>query len=202
MDRFVMGPSSHRSIPGAHRHGSRKPGIIRPETDHSFRDDIVGGLASGHRRVPSKHLYDRRGAELFERICELPEYYPTRTELGIMRDRLGEIAKAVGRGARVVEYGSGASTKTRMLLAELDEPAVYHPVDISRRQLEETAALDRVPGLGVSPCHGDFNARLVLDEAIAAGGRTVAYLVRRWAPGGCDALLQQTRELVGDDPAF
>lgn len=179
-----------------------------PETDHSFRDDIVDGLASAHRRVPSKHLYDQRGAELFERICELPEYYPTRTELGIMRERLGEIAGAVGRGARVVEYGSGASTKTRMLLAELDEPAVYHPVDISRRQLEETAAaLDsEFPGLEVSPCHGDFNARLVLDETVAAAGRTVAYF-----PGStmgnlptedADALLQRTRELVGDDGAF
>lgn len=179
-----------------------------PETDGDFRRDIVDGLSSPYRRVPSKHLYDHRGAELFERICELPEYYPTRTEMGIMKSQLGEIAAAVGTDARVVEYGSGASTKTRMLLDRLDSPAVYHPVDISRRQLEQTAAaLDsEFPELEVRPCHGDFNTRLDLDSSEPENGRTIAYF-----PGStmgnlpiddAEALLRRTRELVGRDGAF
>lgn len=179
-----------------------------PETDADFRRDIIDGLSSPYRRVPSKHLYDHRGAELFERICELPEYYPTRTEMGIMTSRLDEIAAAVGTDARVVEYGSGASTKTRMLLDRLESPAVYHPVDISRRQLEETAAaLDgEFPELAVRPCHGDFNTPLDLDSSEPEDGRTVAYF-----PGStmgnlpiddAEALLRRTRDLVGRDGAF
>ncbi len=179
-----------------------------PETDGEFRRDIVEGLSAPYRRVPSKHLYDHRGAELFERICELPEYYPTRTEMGIMSTKLDEIADAVGDNARVVEYGSGASTKTRMLLDRLESPSVYHPVDISRRQLVETArALDEeFPELDVRPCHGDFNVRLELDSTSPGDGRTIAYF-----PGStmgnlpvddAEGLLRRTRDLVGRDGAF
>jgi len=179
-----------------------------PETDDDFRRDIIEGLSAPYRRVPSKHLYDHRGAELFERICELPEYYPTRTEMGIMSTKLGEIAEAVGEHARVVEYGSGASTKTRMLLDRLESPSVYHPVDISRRQLVETArALDgEFPELDVRPCHGDFNERLELDSEPPEDGRTIAYF-----PGStmgnlpvddAEGLLRRTRDLVGRDGAF
>jgi len=179
-----------------------------PETDDDFRRDIIEGLSAPYRRVPSKHLYDHRGAELFERICELPEYYPTRTEMGIMSTKLGEIAEAVGEHARVVEYGSGASTKTRMLLDRLESPSVYHPVDISRRQLVETArALDgEFPELDVRPCHGDFNERLELDSEAPDDGRTIAYF-----PGStmgnlpvddAEGLLRRTRDLVGRDGAF
>lgn len=179
-----------------------------PETDADFRRDLIAGLSAPFRRIPSKHLYDHRGAVLFERICELPEYYPTRTEIGIMQTRLDEIAAAVGVGARVVEYGSGASTKTRMLLDSLEDPAVYHPVDISRRQLEETAAaLDaEFPDLEVRPCHGDFNTSLDLDSETPQDGRTVAYF-----PGStmgnlplddADGLLRRTRDLVGRDGGF
>lgn len=179
-----------------------------PETDSGFLADVVQALDSTHRRIPSKHLYDRRGAELFERICELPEYYPTRTEMGILERRLGDISEAVGPAARVVEYGSGASTKTRMLLRALQRPAAYHPVDISRRQLEETSrALVRdFPGLDVIPCHGDFNDVLELDSTSGEAARTVVFFpgstIGNLPADDADTLLERTRRLVGDGGAF
>jgi len=98
----------------------RSDGRAEPRRDE-FRRDVLQGLTTTPKRLPCKHFYDRRGSELFDRICELPEYYPTRTELTIVRRYAGQIAEAIGPGAALVEYGSGSSTKTRLLLDELIE---------------------------------------------------------------------------------
>jgi L-histidine N-alpha-methyltransferase len=114
-------------------------------------DDVLAGLRAPRKHLPCKLLYDARGAALFEQICTLDEYYPYRTELALLDRHLPAIAAAIGAAARVIEPGSGAGQKTRMLLAALDRPAVYVPIDVSVEQLTATArALEAAfPGLDV-----------------------------------------------------
>jgi dimethylhistidine N-methyltransferase len=104
-----------------------------------FRDEVWAGLALSRKELPCKYFYDERGSALFERICELPEYYPTRTELSIMEAHAGEMAQCLGSRCLLVEYGSGSSRKTRLLLDRLREPAAYVPIDISREALIASA---------------------------------------------------------------
>jgi dimethylhistidine N-methyltransferase len=127
------------------------------------RDEVRAGLDATPKRLSPKFFYDERGSELFEAITELPEYYPTRTEIGILEDNLEEIATLLGRGALLLEYGSGSSRKIRLLLEAL-QPAAYMPVDISRDHLLDAAerlAAD-FPGLEVHAVCADFTAPLVL----------------------------------------
>ena len=105
------------------------------EYDHAsdnFRDDVLNGLQQSPKRLPSKYFYDERGSQLFDDICELHEYYPTRTEMALLQTISAEVAALVGEGATVIEFGSGSSTKIRILLDALDDPSAYVPVDISR----------------------------------------------------------------------
>ncbi len=96
----------------------------------SFRDEVVAGLRKPRKELPTKFFYDEEGSRLFEAITELEEYYPTRTELGIMRAHAGDMAALLGPDALLVEYGSGSSLKTRILLDHLRRPAAYVPLDI------------------------------------------------------------------------
>jgi dimethylhistidine N-methyltransferase len=131
---------------------------LHPEPDDMFAE-VVDGLSSERKTLPCKYFYDARGSRLFDRICELEEYYPTRTEIGILEKRGGEIAGAVGEDVVVVELGSGSSTKTEILLRALSRPAGYVAVDISRDHLEDAALriANRFPGLPVWPVCADFN---------------------------------------------
>ena len=130
-----------------------------PSTRQAFLADVLHGLSRPRKELPSKWLYDARGSALFERICELEEYYPTRTELGIMEAHAREMAALAGEGCVLVEYGSGSSLKTRLLLQYL-RPAAYVPVDISAPALADaTARLRRWrPELEVRPVCADFSA--------------------------------------------
>lgn len=126
-----------------------------------FRDEqaeILAGLTAGQKRISPKYFYDQRGSELFDRICELPEYYPTRTEARIMEHNMTEIARCVGPRAAVIEFGAGANTKARRLLEGLDEPFAYVPVEISGDYLHEQAReLQRYfPDLSIKPVVADF----------------------------------------------
>lgn len=105
----------------------------------SFRDAVVDGLGRRPKAIPCKFLYDARGSALFDEICALPEYYPTRTEIGILEANAAAIAAAIGPGAQVIEFGSGSSRKIRILLDALCAPAVYAPVDISGVHLQRSA---------------------------------------------------------------
>ncbi len=105
----------------------------------SLRDAVVAGLSADPKAIHCKYFYDKRGAELFEEICTLDEYYPTRTEIGILEDNAQEIAKIAGPNCHLIEFGSGASVKVRILLRALDEPRSYVPIDISREALIEAA---------------------------------------------------------------
>jgi len=147
-----------------------------PESE-LFLADVLAGLAEPPYSLPSKYLYDRRGSELFDRICELDAYYPTRTELGILGENAEAIAEAVGPGARVVELGSGSSNKTRALLDHLIRPAGYIPVDISREHLELAAQriADHYPHLDIQPVAADYTRSFALPETRTPAESTLVY---------------------------
>ena len=109
-------------------------------TQESFRDAVIAGLGRDPKSLPCKFFYDSRGSALFEKICERPEYYLTRTEIAILDRFAADIATQLGPHCRLIELGSGASYKVRILLEALDKPAAYVAVDISREQLRQSAA--------------------------------------------------------------
>src|ERR1700688_2162293 len=139
------------------------------EQTAAFAGDVIGDLSQHPKRLSPKYFYDATGSELFEQITLLPEYYPTRTELSILRDRGNAISATVPTGAALVEFGAGATTKVRLLLRECAFGA-YVPVDISGDFLKAQAAALRkdFPGLDVFPVTADFTAPFALPEAIGA----------------------------------
>lgn len=135
--------------------------------DHSdFLDDVLDGLSQDQKALPCRWLYDARGSELFEQITDLPEYYLTRTETAILTDIATELADLMGPGASLVEYGAGASVKTRILLDTAQDLARYVPIDVSEAFLMETADQLRrdYPDLRVEPLVGDFLSVLALPD--------------------------------------
>lgn len=140
----------------------------------AFREDVLAGLAGRPKTVPSRWFYDDRGSELFERITGLPEYYLTRTEHGILRENAAEMAGFAGPGAVVVvEYGAGAGLKIEILLAALESPAAYVPIDVAGDFLAASARriARRFPGLEVRPVVADFTARFDLPADLPAARR-------------------------------
>jgi len=123
-----------------------------------FLDQAVTGLSGSPRMLPSKFFYDERGSDLFQQICELPEYYVTRTETEILRQHGAEIAESIGDNAELVGFGTGAGVKTRMVLDHLENLIAYVPVDISKQRLTESAeALSReIPALEILPVCADY----------------------------------------------
>ena len=139
----------------------------RSFADPAFRADVLHGLAVRPRAIPARWFYDRRGSELFEAITDLPEYYPTRIERAILEDCVREVRDLIGTARAVVEFGSGSSTKTPILLSAV-EPAAYVPVDISGDFLRESSKTlaARFPGLDVIPVEADFMHPLTLPERV------------------------------------
>ncbi|HEX7734666.1 MAG TPA: L-histidine N(alpha)-methyltransferase [Ktedonobacteraceae bacterium] len=142
-----------------------------------FRSDVLHGLQTRQKELPSKYFYDDQGSQLFEQICEQDEYYLTRTELGIMRERAREMAELLGPRCLLIEYGSGSSTKTRLLLDALQDPAGYVPIDISKGQLlASVGALAMVyPDLEVLPVCADYTKSFDLPAPRKTPARRVAY---------------------------
>jgi L-histidine Nalpha-methyltransferase len=145
--------------------------------EESFRDAILHGLSRPRKSIPCKFLYDEAGSALFEKICTLPEYYPTRTETRILEDNAADIAAAMGRHCRLIEFGSGASTKVRILLAELDGPAAYVPVDISREQLRASALslAEDFPSVPVVAVCADYTRPFPLPPLAGLPGKRVGF---------------------------
>ncbi|HYB08379.1 MAG TPA: L-histidine N(alpha)-methyltransferase [Alphaproteobacteria bacterium] len=108
--------------------------------EESFRDAVLSGLSRREKAIPCKFLYDERGSALFDAICELPEYYLTRTETHILGKFAGEIAARIGRRCQLLEFGSGASRKVRLLLAALEDPGAYFAIDVSCELLRQATA--------------------------------------------------------------
>jgi len=187
--------STPQAVP-AYRLDDRQPG-------EGLLADALAGLSKSPKRLPSKYFYDARGSELFERICEQPEYYPTRTELAIMRGQVGAIAAALGPNVRLVEYGSGSGLKTRLLLKSLEAPVAYVPVEISRSALAESVAgLEReFPGIEMLPVCTDFTQPIRLPRAARAPRQTVVYFpgstLGNFGPDDALRLLRQMRNEAG-----
>ena len=144
---------------------------------NDFRTALIEGLSGRQKSIPCKFLYDERGSELFEQICELEEYYPTRTELGIMEEYVDEMAARIGSRARIVEFGAGSGRKTRLLLGALDEAATYMPIEISTSALRQCAESlqGEFPDLEIVPICGDYTEELNLPDPRENVGRTAAY---------------------------
>jgi dimethylhistidine N-methyltransferase len=149
---------------------------LRPTPAHDFCTDVLAGLGASPKSLPCKYFYDAAGAELFDRICELEAYYPTRTEIGILQQHAREMAWLIGPRARLVELGSGNSTKTRILLDQLPDLDAYVPVDISPEYLARaTRDLARdYPALSVLPVVADYTEPFDLPKADRIA-RTVAF---------------------------
>lgn len=154
-----------------------RPVLDQAPATESFREAVLKGLRRPQKQTPAKFLYDERGSKLFEQICELDEYYLTRTEIGIMRQNVEAMAAAIGPRARLVEYGSGSSVKTRILLDHLENLAAYVPVDISKEHLVESAnaLAEEYPAIPVQPVCADYTSSFTLPDPPLPVARTVAY---------------------------
>jgi dimethylhistidine N-methyltransferase len=142
-----------------------------------FAHDLMRALSTKPHGISPKYFYDEPGSQLFDRICDLPEYYPTRTELGILRDAAADIAAHMGPRAEIVEFGAGSLRKVRLLLDAMDRPARYLPIDISGEHLARSAtSLQRAyPGLDVQPVVADYTQRLLLPATLPGAGRRVGF---------------------------
>jgi dimethylhistidine N-methyltransferase len=144
-----------------------------------FGRDLLAGLAQRPRSISPKYFYDAAGSRLFDAICELPEYYPTRTELAILSERAGEIAQQIGPHAEIVEFGAGSLRKVRLLLDALKSPRRFVPIDISGEHLEDAASRLRAdyPGLAVQPLVADYTRPFSLPPQLAgeASGPRVGF---------------------------
>jgi dimethylhistidine N-methyltransferase len=172
------------------------------DVSRGFEADVLSGLAKPQKAVPPKYFYDAEGSRLFEAITELPEYYPTRTEVGLLRRIAPEVARLISPGAALVEFGSGASVKTRILLDAAPQIGVYAPIDISPAALDEAAAAIRrdYPNLQVAPLLEDFTRALSLP--FEAQGRPVTGFfpgstVGNFTPDEAQAFLEGARGLLG-----
>jgi len=156
---------------------SAPPVASVPSAGSDFLSDVIAGLSSEPRTLPCKYFYDERGAALFQKICELPEYYVTRTEIDILDRYRTEIASQVGPNIELIGLGTGAGTKTRILIEALEKPAVYMPVDISEKQLHESTALFRklFPDLEILPVCADYLQPVALPSSRHKATRNVIY---------------------------
>ncbi len=175
--------------------------------DRAFRDEVLRGLLGTPKTLPSKLFYDATGARLFERICDLDEYYLTRAELEILETHVAKIADLAGPRCALIEYGSGAGLKVRLLLDALADPVAYVPIDISREQLAHVArelSLD-YPQVVVRPLCADYTERSRL-PALPTGARRVAFFpgstIGNFHPAEATAFLRRVRRAVGPEGAL
>jgi dimethylhistidine N-methyltransferase len=171
-----------------------------------FRRAVLAGLSRMPRAIPAKFLYDARGSALFDEICELPEYYLTRTETSILRAHAGDIAKLAGPGGALVEFGSGSSVKSRLLLDAMDL-ALYAPIDISREHLDGSAASLRrdYPSLRIEPVCADYmtlDGLPQLDESSRRLGFFPGSSIGNLEPHEAIAFFRKARHLLGNDGAL
>ena len=170
----------------------------------NFRDEILRGLSKSPKVLPCKFFYDERGAQLFQQICELPDYYITRTELEILRLHGAEMAKALGPQIELIGLGTGAGTKTRILLEELEDPRVYVPIDISKEQLEKSCALfaKMFPALQILPVCADYLEPFELPLPRQLSSRSVIYFpgstIGNFEPEQAEEFLARLVDLAGD----
>jgi L-histidine Nalpha-methyltransferase len=180
---------------------------LREGAERRLADDVLDGLTKPFKEIPPKHFYDARGSELFERICELPEYYPTRSETAILLAEAGEVVAAATEPGELVELGSGSTRKARMLLDAMPDPWRYVPVDVSEAMVREAAeelVLD-YPGLDVHGVVGDFERHLGEVPPPEGDPRLVALLggtIGNFPPGSRRRLLRDVRAMLRSGDCF
>jgi dimethylhistidine N-methyltransferase len=180
---------------------------LKQRTSHQefrlFEQAVVRGLQRESKALPCKYFYDDRGSALFDEICDLDEYYLTRTELAIMESHADEMGAQIGPGVMLVEYGSGSSIKTRILLDHLETPIAYVPVDISEEHLERTAQrLDQdYPHLEVLPVNADFTVDFELPTPTRDATHAAVYFpgstIGNFEPQHAQQLLERIAPLCG-----
>lgn len=174
-----------------------------PSGPSDFLDALLSGLSRRRKAIPCKFLYDERGSALFERICDLPEYYPTRTEIGLLQAHGPDIARRLGPGRCLVDFGAGSSLKARLLLAALDRPAGYIPVDISREHLRRSA--DKIardnPGLKVAAICADYTRPFGLPGTVPlVAGFFPGSTIGNFTPSQARRFLANAREVLAEGP--
>jgi dimethylhistidine N-methyltransferase len=185
------------------RHNSKLQTLDRKPANWSLVANVLQGLRGTPKRLSPTYLYDEHGSQLFDRICELPEYYVTRTETGILEAHARDMASRIGNDALLVELGSGASTKTRLLLDQLPNLAAYVPVDISRSYLLAAARRisDSYPHVEVLPVCADFTQAFTLPKPHRSPARVVVFFpgstIGNFDPPAAIALLRVMREIAG-----
>lgn len=169
----------------------------------AFLRDVFTGLRATPKHLPCKYFYDQRGSELFERICQLDEYYLTRSELAIMDRFAPEMGAQIGSGAMLIEFGSGSSVKTRYLLDSLPDAVAYAPVDICGEQLEQTAGeLARdYPRIEILPVCADFTRQFALPVSMRRATHAAVYIpgstIGNFQPAQAAELLRRVSRLCG-----
>ncbi|HET7570793.1 MAG TPA: L-histidine N(alpha)-methyltransferase [Gammaproteobacteria bacterium] len=177
-------------------------------TRADLKTDVLHGLRQPQKWISSMYFYDERGSHLFDQICALPEYYPTRIELGIMERDAEEISDLLGPDVLLVEFGSGSSLKIRLLLEHLDRPVGYVPVEISREHLLNSAAelQQAYPDIAILPVCADFTAPFDLPEPPRPAARNVVYFpgstIGNFEPEDALDLLRQMRRVAGHEGAL
>ncbi len=172
------------------------------------RSDILDGLSQDQKQLSPKYFYDETGSRLFDQICDLPEYYLTRTELGIMREHVEAMTRLMGPRASIIELGSGSSLKTRIVLDHVEEPAAYVPVDISRDHLLKTAGClaDDYPEIEILPVCADFTQSFELPEPAVEPARHIVYFpgstIGNFSRDDAIDLLKQVRQVVNGNGAL
>src|SRR5665213_4243079 len=180
---------------------------VQPQSNEAsvFEADVVGGLSARPKRLPAKYFYDGTGSQLFERITEQPEYYPTRSEIGILRKHAADIAKLIAPGAALVEFGSGSSKKARILLRAAPPLAVYVPVDICGEMVEQEAAELRpdFPQLKVRPVTADICFPFDLPAEAKAAPARVGFFpgstIGNFEPHEAASFLRNAAKILGPD---
>ncbi len=176
------------------------------ETD-AFLADVLQGLSEPQKRLPSKYFYDERGSKLFDHICALDEYYPTRTELKLLGDCAPALAARAGPDLTLVEFGSGSNKKVRILLDHLESPAAYAPIDISREHLLASAreVADDYRNVKVVPICADFTRPVGLPDMIATArllGLFPGSTIGNFDPDPAVEFLQRAAETLGPGAGF
>lgn len=173
--------------------------------ESSFLSDVVQGLSQSPKQLNCKYFYDERGSQLFDQICDLEEYYLTRTESAILKDNASEIADQIDAGVMLIEPGSGSSTKTRILLEALRDPVAYVPVDISREHLLETAIglRESFPEIEILPVTADFTEGFALPETTRPYTHAALFFpgstIGNFPPDQAVELLNQLSKTLGSD---
>jgi len=175
----------------------------RKETNADAAGDILAGLKQKQKKLPTKYFYDKQGSQLFDEICKLEEYYPTRTEFSILQTNITEIVELIKPRSVMIELGSGSSTKTKILLNHLDDLAAYIPVDISSQYLNQSAQSLRLiyPDLKIVPLTADYTKNFILPDVGDPNAKKLVFFpgstLGNFYPNEAIAFMQNMRKIIG-----